>query len=95
LRNPDTPPRTTETWEEWIGKKEEETNDKTLFEYIHPNPKKPHLDRGIPTLVNIKVIGVWDTVGALGLPDSWYKWARSFVVKDGGELLNTSLNHSM
>jgi uncharacterized protein (DUF2235 family) len=90
-KNPKTPIKTTETWEEWIGENLEETNDKELFELVYPRGK-PHL--GIPALVKIKVIGVWDTVGALGLPDSWYKWARSFVIEDSGELLNTSLNHS-
>lgn len=43
-----------------------------------------------PIPVKIQVIGVWDTVGALGLPQSWF--TNLTGVNKGKEFFNTALN---
>jgi uncharacterized protein (DUF2235 family) len=45
-----------------------------------------------PVKVKIDVIGVWDTVGSLGLPESWFTSLTGY--NKGKEFANTALNSS-
>lgn len=45
-----------------------------------------------PAKVSIEVVGVWDTVGSLGLPESI--WTKMFDLNKGLQFYNTALNGS-
>jgi len=80
-------------------------------DYIHRNdgieedfteypPWKKFSDRGghvisPPADIKIQVIGVWDTVGALGIPDlgHWFKWYKAD--KKAYQFYDTSLNDNI
>jgi hypothetical protein len=62
----------------------------------YPPPKKPLTEIILdhkPEKITIEAIGVWDTVGALGIPDSWVSWATG--ANKGKDFGDTSLNNSM
>lgn len=46
-----------------------------------------------PAKVNIEVVGVWDTVGSLGLPESI--WTKMFNLNKGLQFYNTALNSNI
>lgn len=56
----------------------------------HPSPKCQDLLSARPKPATVNVIGVWDTVGSLGLPESWL--TRITQTKKGKEFYDTSLN---
>lgn len=45
-----------------------------------------------PEKITIEAIGVWDTVGALGIPESWVSWATG--ANKGKDFGDTALNNS-
>lgn len=45
-----------------------------------------------PEKITLEAIGVWDTVGALGIPESWVSWATG--ANKGKDFGDTALNNS-
>ncbi|EPS35160.1 hypothetical protein H072_11575 [Dactylellina haptotyla CBS 200.50] len=43
--------------------------------------------------VKIKFVGVWDTVGALGIPESWLSWVTGY--NDGNKFHNTEIHENI
>ena len=74
-------------------------NDGIEEDFTEYPPWKNFSDRGghvisPPADIKIQVIGVWDTVGALGIPDlgHWFKWYKAD--KKAYQFYDTSLNDS-
>lgn len=45
------------------------------FDNLRKTDKERHEPKVKPEDVRIKIIGVWDTVGSLGIPDAWFSQA--------------------
>ncbi len=60
--------------------------------YYNEQPKKPIVLTKKPKKIFLELIGVWDTVGALGMPESWI--TNKFELNKGKDFADTALNES-
>ena len=62
---------------------------------IHPDePKAKEFRDANSYATNIKFIGVWDTVGALGIPVSWFQWYNKMKYSFYDTTLSSSVDNA-